>query len=638
MQHSLKLNSRSVINARNQYRVWSYIHQLGQILDVNVSQDKYIADILLTSDILEKLISQIQIPVISSPLDISIFQVFDLQITSAQKSIFIQNIISINTFASKIDSTISSSIPFDDYFEFIHQMIKIFTAIQKVEYMPKLDFNSDEFVLDYQASEDEVKIFINIEGVQCLDIQDINNDLKQEPKFYQNRLWVVYVMVFVASCGLQVSFTNISYYIQVIGATASQVTSQTTYFNLAQLFFSVFWLWLSDKIGRKPIALIMVVVYTITTGIFLVTVNLTNSQNIILIITIIRASQGSVAIIVPLAVTIVSDLATPKIRGFVMILVNVSAQLGSVMQSAIQLYFSNAAKYDTRNPSLPFDEVQARSTLSFRDSHITATVIFAGCLVFVSVFLKESNQRVLTMRKTAALGLSIKNVKQMNTTPMYRVCFQMIKDINIILLFISYFLSLTGAINSRTGAPFYTTRTYGFTNANQAKGYSATVQLVSITLGALFSAFISKYLIKFLGEYRSIVLSQYISIAESLIYFLPNPPVPQPLMFLTMLMTGLASIFCDSIFLQLASMYTVPQNRGQVMGVFQIGNSIGRIISGAITGAMYDYNYRDGQLFNTMFQSVCLFLLAFIKPPLLRTEMDQLGLQREKESKNEAIV
>ena len=53
-----------------------------------------------------------------------------------------------------------------------------------------------------------------------------------------------------------------------------------------------------------------------------------------------------------------------------------------------------------------------------------------------------------------------------------------------------------------------------------------------------------------------------------------------------------------------------------------MGNSIGRTLSGVLTGIFFDYNIREAQMFNASFAGVCLLLLAFVAPPLQRTQMD----------------
>ncbi|KAH0571135.1 Major facilitator superfamily protein [Spironucleus salmonicida] len=638
MQDSLKLNRDAVKKSRNQFRVWQYCSNLGIILNVKIPDEKYLPSLLVKSDFLLQLINHLQIEIPEEIQEACIFECFDMNITDEEKKRFCLNCIAINNLSHKIDATISKDIPFTDYFQFISHWITVFTAIQKVEHMPAMDFNDDMFISQYEPSNEEIKLMINLEGVCCLDVKDINAELGREPRFYENNLWVVYTFLLVSACSLSLSMTNISYYIQILGATATQVASQTTFFNLVQLFSSVFWLWLSDKIGRKPIAVIMGIIYTITSGLFLITLNMTNNQNIIRTITIIRASQGSVAIIVPLAVVIVADRAAPKIRGFVMVLVNVSSVIGAVLSSALQIYFSSAQKYNTSDRQLTFSEIQRRSMLGFQDSNIAATVLFGVCLLIIIIFLKESNQNIITIKCARKLGLTIKDSKSFKTIPIHKVFVTMIKDYNLDLIFLSYFLSLTGSTNSRTGAPYYTTRSYDFTNPNEAKGYISIVLLVTLTLASIISALLSKYFIKYFGEFKSIIFSQFISIVESIILFLPNPPINPALLYLTQTLTGISIIFCDSLFFQLVSMYTVPQNRGQILGIFQIGNSLGRVTSGAITGIMQGFNYRDSQIFNTLFQSGCLILLSLIKPPIQRTQMDKEYRKQETHMQNDARV
>ena len=70
--------------------------------------------------------------------------------------------------------------------------------------------------------------------------------------------------------GLAVVVKNTQFYAQFIGATASETTNMTTYFNLVQLFFSVFWLWLSDIIGRKLVFLCILTIYGISAGLLLI--------------------------------------------------------------------------------------------------------------------------------------------------------------------------------------------------------------------------------------------------------------------------------------------------------------------------------------------------------------------------------
>ena len=134
----------------------------------------------------------------------------------------------------------------------------------------------------------------------------------------------------------------------------------------------------------------------------------------------------------------------------------------------------------------------------------------------------------------------------------------MLKNKNIILLFFAYFINLIGITNSLTGLVIFTSKMYGFTDSNLAKGYSNIAQLVSVTFAIVISILFAKAIIKQFGEVRVIILSQYFSIVESLINFSAGMPMPQWLMYITQVFLAFSLIFYDAIFLQLITMYTSP--------------------------------------------------------------------------------
>ena len=59
--------------------------------------------------------------------------------------------------------------------------------------------------------------------------------------------------------------------------------------------------------------------------------------------------MGAGALISPLGFVIGADLATPKIRGVVIVMVNVSVTLGSVLASGVTIYLSSSTKYVTKD-------------------------------------------------------------------------------------------------------------------------------------------------------------------------------------------------------------------------------------------------------------------------------------------------
>ena len=166
------------------------------------------------------------------------------------------------------------------------------------------------------------------------------------------------------------------------------------------------------------------------------------------------------------------------------------------------------------------------------------------------------------------MGITAVKSEKTRTEPMLSVLLQMCKNRDIMLLFFAYWVNMIGSTNTRTGATVLVSKVYGFTDSNYAKAYSETTQLVTIGLASAFSLVFTKPFIKLAGEVRVIIFSQYCSILESMITFGVNMPQPKPMMYVTLTLCSITLIFCDAIFLQLVSMYTVPQNRGQTLGIF----------------------------------------------------------------------
>ncbi|KAH0572010.1 MFS and transmembrane domain-containing protein [Spironucleus salmonicida] len=634
----LALNQLGLQYARNQYRLAQYVKLFAKErdFDIKIEDDHYLGGLLFTSPFLQNLAFLVSDPVVESE-QITLFDLFQFTPTEQQKANFTKYVSQIQRFSITVDASLQP-LDFSSYFNFIGSLLNHITQLQKVENMTKMEFNSDEFIYEFQASDAEIKLLINMQGTEILEVQDINQNLQTQPRFYQNNLWALYITLIIASIAFQLSAVNLTYFIQSFGATATDIANLTTYFNLVQMFSSFFWLFVSDYIGRKIVFLIILSIYSILVGVLLLAENFTDNTIIINFVLTIRAISGISAILVPLSFLIASDLAPPKLRGVVIVLVNCFSQVGSVISSGLTVFFSNYKKYNTSAGNITQDEILRRVKLSFRDTHITCVVLYIISVVFCALFLKESNQKLKTYRKLKKMNVKVPKNTSLRNQNFLKILLSMLKNTNMLILFFSYVLSLLGSTNSRTGGPYFTGRMYGFTNANVAKGYANTVQIVSILLGLVVSAVIARPFISFFGELRAIILAQYFSIFESIVYFAPNPPQPPALMYFTMFLTGVSLIFCDAIFLQLVSMYTTPQNRGCVMGVFQVGNSIGRSLSGVITGQMQVYNLRDSQLLNTIFQSGCLIILAWLKPPIQRPEMDQEASKRKLELKKQAMI
>ena len=125
-------------------------------------------------------------------------------------------------------------------------------------------------------------------------------------------------------------------------------------------------------------------------------------------------------------------------------------------------------------------------------------------------------------------------------------------------MFFSFIFSLIGAVNSRNLVNIFVQKAYGFTTINEAKGFSNTTQIVSIFFGIALALVGTKFILKRVGEVKIIITCQYLSMIESTINCLVNNPIPLWCAYVTTILVSVALLYCDTLFLQLITMYTTP--------------------------------------------------------------------------------
>lgn len=114
--------------------------------------------------------------------------------------------------------------------------------------------------------------------------------------------------------------------------------------------------WLSDFVGRKIIYLVIIVIYAIATGCFLVLKDKDKDSTIATIFGL-RAVAGMAALSAPLSYTIISDAMPPKVRAKANVMANVSGVFATVLGAAIVYGLSAAPKYKTDDPNLSDAEI-----------------------------------------------------------------------------------------------------------------------------------------------------------------------------------------------------------------------------------------------------------------------------------------
>ncbi|GIQ91744.1 major facilitator superfamily protein, partial [Kipferlia bialata] len=67
---------------------------------------------------------------------------------------------------------------------------------------------------------------------------------------------------------------------------------------------------------------------------------------------------------------------------------------------------------------------------------------------------------------------------------------------------------------------------------------------------------------------------------------------------------------CHPAFVYLAAIYAGSHDRGTVLGVFQMGNSIGRSLFPIIHGRIFDYNWRLCYLIASLYPIIGFVLVS----------------------------
>lgn len=548
----------------------------------------------------------------------------------------------------------------DSYFQIVDCIFQHLLFIEGLESTPSLDWNEDRFMTSYTPSREEVKLVINMDP-SLLQVYDINTELKKEPTPFSNGLWFIHLLNFLANISFQMIALTFPFYVTALGGSASDSTNLTTYYNLLQLVFSPIWLWLSERIGRRPIFIgIMAwntiflfvsafVPYYFLPSVFTPAQLAASAPKQISLLLGIRALMGIAAMINPLCFTICADLAAPKARPQAMYYVNIFNQIGSVVAAII---VSFGLTVGPRYGCAEYSCVR----ISYRDTCLIGGAIYAVATV-ICCFLKESCAGYLARRELARMHRGQKkgqgahaeaDGKAAHSSALsapaagarmeswWSVFCKLIKNKNIVLLFFSYILQLSQSCLLLSSNSYVISKFYGMTGAQEARQWGALATLICILVSMIIIIPAGKYLNRWIGEVRTISVAIYVAMAPAILRFAIDTPVPKWIIALPF--NTISLVMGDATFIQFASIYATPQNRGTLLGVFQIGNSVGRIIAALISGVLYDWSWRDGSFLFTVFGSVSLILLSLATPPLERPEMDAVAQKMEETKLQEGRV
>ncbi|ESU35531.1 Transporter, MFS superfamily [Giardia duodenalis] len=520
----------------------------------------------------------------------------------------------------------------ETYFKLVDHLFSSLVYVEKLMGTPKIDWNADHFTLDYKPCPDEVKLVINLDA-EAISAMDNNKDLQSKPNWCANRVWYVMILSFFLGTSLSLLSLTVPFYLTNLGANASQTANAQAFFNLGQLFFCPLWLWLSEIIGRKPVYIVLFAGYILTFGlttltpiIFKATTNISiNSQEQINYILGIRFATGIFAYAVPISFVTVADLASPRARPMALIAVNIVTQIGTGIASVVVAFAFTTGTYAN-------DTVK-----SFLHTFYLAIALLVAGLVF-SCFFKESSVGVIARKAAKKMGKTDSQAYKANVRrDSFCVTFKdILKNKELILLWFAYVFQIFCTQLPVTTQSFLIAKFYGFTNAQQSKQLNALSNIVVVIIAVCFTFGLTRLIANKIGELRVIVISIYFAMLPSLLRWAIDPPIPKWIMFLPF--NTIALSLGDALFIQFATLYTTPKNRGTLLGLFQIGNSIGRFGGALIGGELYNWNWRNGSIFFLLYGFMSLLLLCFVKPPLEQNTAAQIEQKQREQIKSRAAV
>lgn len=522
----------------------------------------------------------------------------------------------------------------ETYFKLIDNLFSTLLYIEKLPDTPNIDWNDDHFTLDYKPCPDEVKLVINLDS-NALTALDNNKDLKDRANWCGNGVWYVLLLCFAIGFPLSMIQLTIPFYLTNLGANASQTSNAQTFFNLAQLFFCPLWLWVSEIIGRKPIYIQLFSGYLVTSILLLVTPYIfvrttdqqvtANPQSQISYILGMRFLMGVFAYAIPLGFVTLSDLANPRARPIALIMANVMTQIGTGISSAIVAFAFSSGRYIG----------------NVRDSFVH-TFIFVAVLLTLGLvgtfFFKESSAGVIARKAAKKMGRTDSSTyKSEVKRDSFFVTFKnIVSNRELVLLWFAYvFQMLCGQMPIGTQS-YLISKYYGFSDSQKAKRLNALSNIVVVLVSFCFTLGLTRFLARKIGELRIIIISIYFSMIPSLLRWAIDPPIPQWIMFLPF--NTIATSLGDALFIQFATLYTTPKNRGTLLGIFQIGNSIGRFGGSLMGGELYNWSWRDGSILFLLFGFVSLAIICFIKPPLEQNTAKEVEERQREQARRMASV
>ncbi|CAL5999556.1 Major_facilitator superfamily protein [Hexamita inflata] len=560
---SVNLSQQGIEYLQKQQLINSSLIKLFSSSNTKLQEEKDILNIIQTTNIIQLLVGQMN----NTSQSIDVVETFVPQQTLQSQ---------VDELSSKIGYKISLV---DNY----QQMLDlIFEVCQYLQLVDSFKIREDvEFT-------DQDKQLILRHIPQSLVISDINTSNNSK---ITSKLWILYTSLFFASCGLTFIVLNIQLYIlNELGGSSLDSTLFQTYFSLGQLFGSPILHAVSDRFGRRIIYQLSIFMYTLSSGLMLLSKMSLMGSFALHWLYLMRALQGFFAVLQPLAFTIISESVAPASRPKAFIWNNLVFMCSGIVVTVLNAFVI---------PHIP-NAFPEDAYIVLRSSILSALVFYFIGFVF-GFYIQETAPYILLRREFRRLRLKYgyKQFRQTNfcqksgLNQIKAVFSQVFVEHRNFFLFLVYLLGFgTGVMNQSVSQVFYARLMDGRTLI-QIQSLLSIHTFIGIGVMFIFSMLFYQKLVSKIGQARVIAVMILCPVAAAGIRS-TAAPVNQYLYALSVVFNQFGMTYIDAPIINYVSMKCNVENKAQVLGIFQVANSIARCVASVVGGALYDWHWRNG--------------------------------------------
>ncbi|GIQ85423.1 major facilitator superfamily protein [Kipferlia bialata] len=460
-----------------------------------------------------------------------------------------------------------------------------------------------------EVGDEELRYVVSALGERGLSMRDINADLVSEPTMWETGAWAVYLGIMVGLIGLIIVFVNLpSRVAEFKDDAAAALTNALAVFNFVQLIASPLWHRFSERFGRKPAMVLISLNYALC----FVGFGLSTSY---LGVFVFRGLSGLGAIIAPLGNTIIADITPMRQRGRALAYVNLAALIGGFMGPFVNIILSGMG-------------------LEWRGLMFSAAAFsLLSALVFV-LWLPETAPIRIARRQTASLHLSTEAPTE---SGFKKTLALMARNKNLVVVFIGYTVTL-GAMCLFRDISGVVVRTRCNLDEDVGDTYYSYTILIGTVGGAVASVLVGP-LAKRVGERGVIYIGQACSVIALMMMVVDSDKYIEFRYFcLATVFNAASDGFAHPSFIHLCSEWASPEDRGMMLGVFQIGNSLGRSVFSMLQGYLYDANITFSFLFALVWPVSGFICTIMATVPVERHKMDKVDPVCSEDSHDQALL